>query len=68
LTRRSPVSGDRQLPPFAKIETPRGVAQREVGHSAFLYGITGRGSTLVLHPPIFDPGWIAHDAPILATY
>jgi protein SCO1 len=39
---------------------------REVGHSAFLYGITGRGSALVLYPPTFDPGWIAHDAPILA--
>jgi protein SCO1/2 len=43
-------------------------AQREVGHSAFLYGITGRGSALVLYPPAFDPAWIAHDAPILATY
>jgi protein SCO1/2 len=43
-------------------------AQREVGHSAFLYGITGRGSVLVLYPPVFDPAWIAHDAPILATY
>lgn len=39
---------------------------REVSHSAFLYGITGRGSALVLYPPTFDPGWIAHDAPILA--
>jgi protein SCO1/2 len=43
-------------------------AQREVGHSAFLYGMTGRGSTVVLYPPVFDPAWIAHDAPILATY
>jgi protein SCO1/2 len=43
-------------------------AKREVGHSAFLYGITGRGSALVLYPPAFDPAWIAHDAPILATY
>jgi protein SCO1 len=43
-------------------------AQREVGHSAFLYGITGRGSVLVLYPPMFDPAWVAHDAPILARY
>jgi protein SCO1/2 len=42
-------------------------AQREVGHSAFLYGITGRGSVLVLYPPTFDPAWVAHDAPLLAS-
>jgi protein SCO1 len=43
-------------------------ATREVSHSAFLYGITGHGSVLVLYPPGFEPAWIAHDAPILATY
>ena len=43
-------------------------ATREVGHSAFLYGITGHGSVLVLYPPTFDPSWIVHDAPLLATY
>jgi protein SCO1/2 len=42
--------------------------KREVSHSAFLYGITGRGSALVLYPPTFDPAWIAHDAPLLASY
>lgn len=42
--------------------------RREVSHSAFLYGITGRGSALVLYPPTFDPAWIAHDAPLLASY
>jgi protein SCO1 len=42
--------------------------RREVGHSAFLYGITGHGSVRVLYPPDFDPEWIAHDAPLLATY
>jgi protein SCO1 len=41
---------------------------REVSHSAFLYGITGRGSVLVLYPPTFEPAWIVHDAPLLATY
>jgi protein SCO1 len=44
--------------------------QREntVGHSAFVYGITGSGSILVLYPPTFDPAWVAHDAPLLASY
>jgi protein SCO1 len=39
---------------------------REVGHSAFLYGITASGSVLVVYPPTFDPAWVAHDAPLLA--
>jgi cytochrome oxidase Cu insertion factor (SCO1/SenC/PrrC family) len=42
--------------------------RREVSHSAFVYGITGRGSALVLYPPSFDPAWVAHDAPLLASY
>jgi protein SCO1/2 len=42
--------------------------EQSVGHSAFLYGITGRGSALVLYPPTFDPAWIAHDVPVLASY
>lgn len=37
-----------------------------VGHSAFLYGITGSGSVRVLYPPTFEPAWIAHDVPLLA--
>jgi protein SCO1 len=41
---------------------------REVSHSAFLYGITGKGAVLVLYPPTFEPAWIAHDAPLLASY
>jgi protein SCO1/2 len=40
---------------------------REVGHSAFLYGITGSGAVLAVYPPTFDPAWIAHDAPLLAS-
>jgi len=39
-----------------------------VGHSAFVYGITGSGSALVLYPPTFEPSWIVHDVPLLATY
>jgi protein SCO1/2 len=42
-------------------------SSREVSHSAFLYGITGRGSVLVLYPPTFDPAWIVHDMPLLAA-
>jgi protein SCO1/2 len=43
-------------------------ATREVGHSAFLYGITGHGSALVLYPPTFDPSWVVHDTPLLAAF
>ncbi len=38
-----------------------------VGHSAFVYGITGHGSVVVLYPPTFDPAWIVHDVPLLAA-
>ncbi len=37
-----------------------------VGHSAFVYGLSGRGSVVVLYPPSFDPAWIVHDVPLLA--
>lgn len=42
--------------------------QREntVGHSAFVYGITGTGKTVVLYPPNLEPAWIVHDVPLLA--
>jgi protein SCO1 len=39
-----------------------------VGHSAFVYGITGSGSVLVIYPATFEPSWIVHDSPLLATY
>jgi protein SCO1 len=44
--------------------------QREdvVGHSAFVYGITGSGSVRVLYPATFEPAWIVHDVPLLAAY
>jgi protein SCO1 len=51
-----------------QVEASPDKREQTVGHSAFLYGITGRGAVLVLYPPTFDPAWIAHDAPILATY
>jgi protein SCO1/2 len=40
---------------------------REVGHSAFVYGITGSGDVRALYPSNFKPADIAHDVPILAA-
>ena len=33
-----------------------------------LVPVTGSGSVLVIYPPTFEPSWIVHDAPLLATY
>lgn len=41
--------------------------QREVGHSAFVYGITGTGKVSALYPANFKPQWVAHDVPILTA-
>ncbi|MGZ6696740.1 MAG: SCO family protein [Solirubrobacteraceae bacterium] len=41
--------------------------QREVGHSAFVYGITASGKVRALYPSNFKPAWIVHDTPILAA-
>ena len=65
------IGGLKQLAPVWRaygVQVQGSPEQREVSHSAFLYGITGHGSVLVLYPPTFDPEWIAHDAPLLATY
>jgi protein SCO1 len=40
---------------------------REVGHSAFVYGITGSGMVRALYPSNFKPAAVAHDVPILAA-
>jgi protein SCO1/2 len=40
---------------------------REVGHSAFVYGITGSGKVRALYPSNFKPAAMAHDVPILAA-
>jgi len=42
--------------------------RREVGHSAFVYGITGTGNLLALYPANFTPAWIVHDVPLLAAH
>ncbi len=65
------IGGLKQLAPVWRaygVQVQGSPEQREVSHSAFLYGITGHGSVLVLYPPTFDPEWIAHDAPLLAAY
>ncbi len=43
--------------------------QREntVGHSAFVYGITGHGRTVVIYPSNLEPAWLVHDVPLLAS-
>jgi protein SCO1 len=50
-----------------QVEASPDKREQTVGHSAFLYGITGRGSVLVLYPPTFNPAWVVHDAPLLAA-
>jgi protein SCO1 len=51
-----------------QVEAPPAQREGVVGHSAFVYGITGSGSTVVLYPPTVDPAWIVHDTPLLAAY
>lgn len=50
-----------------QVEASPDKREQTVGHSAFLYGITGHGKVLVLYPPTFDPSWVVHDAPLLAA-
>jgi protein SCO1/2 len=67
------VGSFRQLAPVWRawgVEVQASPDRREqtVGHSAFLYGITGAGRPVVLYPPTFDPSWLVHDVPILAAH
>lgn len=41
--------------------------REQVGHSAFVYGISGSGKTTALYPANFKPAWIVHDVPLLAA-
>jgi protein SCO1 len=64
------VGSQKQLAPVWKkygVQVQGSPDQREVGHSAFVYGITGKGTTLALYPSNFKPEWVAHDAPLLAA-
>lgn len=38
----------------------------QVGHTAVVYGLTGKGKILALWDPFFKPSEISHDAPLLA--
>ena len=40
---------------------------REVNHSAFVYGVTGTGAVRRALPVELPAQWIAHDAPLLAS-
>lgn len=60
----------KQLAPVWKsygVEVQGTPDSREVGHSAFVYGITASGKRRVLYPSELRPEWIVHDVPILAS-
>lgn len=40
---------------------------RELGHTAFVYGITASGKRRAVYPADLKPGWLVHDVPILAS-
>lgn len=64
------IGSKRELAPVWKkygVQVEATPDQREVGHSAFVYGITGSGKELALYPANFKPQWIVHDVPLLAT-
>ncbi|MEA2200096.1 MAG: hypothetical protein QOI89_692 [Solirubrobacteraceae bacterium] len=50
-----------------QVEASPDKREQTVGHSAFLYAITGRGSVVAVYPPTFDPAWVVHDTPLLAA-
>jgi protein SCO1 len=49
------------------IEVQASPESREVGHTAFVYGITAGGKRRGLYPSNLQPDWIVHDVPILAA-
>jgi protein SCO1/2 len=49
------------------IEVQATPEQREVGHTAIVYGITASGKRRALYPSNLQPDWIVHDVPILAA-
>ncbi len=64
------IGSSKQLAPVWReygVEVKGSPDRREVGHSAFVYGITGKGALLALYPSNFKPAWIVHDVPLLAT-
>ena len=64
------IGSKQQLVPVWKqwgIQVQASPDSREVGHSAFVYGITGSGEVKALYPSDFKPAWVVHDVPILAA-
>jgi protein SCO1/2 len=64
------IGSKQQLAPVWKqwgIQVQASPDSREVGHSAFVYGITGSGEVKALYPSNFKPAWVVHDVPILAA-
>jgi protein SCO1 len=60
----------KQLAPVWKsygVEVQGTPDSREVGHSAFVYGITASGKRRALYPSELRPEWIVHDVPVLAS-
>jgi protein SCO1/2 len=49
------------------VEVQGSPESREVGHTAFIYGITASGKRRGLYPSNLQPSWIVHDVPILAA-
>jgi protein SCO1/2 len=64
------IGSKRQLAPVWRaygIQVEADPESREVGHSASVLGITGKGQTAVLYPANFKPAWVVHDVPVLAA-
>jgi cytochrome oxidase Cu insertion factor (SCO1/SenC/PrrC family) len=65
------IGSKRRLAPVWKrygVQVQGSPDQREVGHSAFVYGISGKGTAIALYPSNFKPAWIVHDVPLLAAH
>jgi protein SCO1/2 len=64
------IGSKRELAPVWRsygIQVEASPDSREVGHSAFVYGITGSGKELALYPANLKPAWLVHDVPLLAA-
>jgi protein SCO1/2 len=64
------IGSKRELAPVWRsygIQVEASPDSREVGHSAFVYGITASGKELALYPANLKPAWVVHDVPLLAA-
>ena len=65
------IGSKKQLAPVwreygVQVEASPDQRENTVGHSAFVYGITGHGRTIVIYPSNLEPAWLVHDVPLLA--